>query len=69
MSHIYTIANHSKNVDYLTSARDCAGVALLNSHTIIFSGESIGGGVEAHLASSLSRVEVQSYPPNIVTIY
>ena len=63
----YTHTNHSKTVDSLTSAKDCAGVALLNDHTIIVIGRSSGGvGAEAHLASSnsLSTVEIGTIIPN-----
>ena len=61
----YTYTNHSKIVDSLTSARDCAGVALLDNHTRIVSGGSSGGeGVKAHLASSLSIAEIGTIIPN-----
>ena len=57
--------NHSKIVDSLTSARDCAGVALLDNHiVIVIIGSSGGEGVEVHLASSLSRVEMGTIIPN-----
>ena len=39
----YAYTNHSKIIDYLTSVRDCAGVALLDNHTIIVIGRSSGG--------------------------
>ena len=44
-----------------------ARVALPNNHTIIVIGgglHSDGVGVEAHLASSLSRVEISTIIPN-----
>ena len=48
-----------RKVDSLTTARDYVGVALLNNHTIIVIGGCSGGvDVEAHMASSLSRVEI-----------
>ena len=63
---LYDIHNNSwRKVDSLTSARDCVGVALLDNHTIIVIGGSSGGlGVEAHFASSLSRVEIGTIIPN-----
>jgi len=46
-------------VDHLTSARNCVGVATINSNTIIIVGGTWGGeGVEANKASSLSIVEI-----------
>ena len=64
----YTNTNHSNIVDYLTSARDCVGIALLDNHTIgtvIVIGESSDDeGVEAHLVSPLSREEIGTIIPN-----
>ena len=50
---------------------ETAGVALLENHTIILSviGGSSGGGLEAHLASSLSRVEIGTIIPNFVIVF
>ena len=51
---------------------ETAGVALLDNHTICVIGGSSGGeGVETHLASSLSRVEIGTnfvivFPPKIL---
>jgi len=46
-------------VDSLTTARNCVGVASINSNTIIVVGGTSGGeGVEANKASSLSIVEL-----------
>ena len=81
--HISVATNHSNNViSYISiykslqvcwlSARDCVGVALLDNHTINVIGGSNGGvGVEAHLASSLSRVEIYRYNHTqpIITIH
>ena len=54
-----------RKVDSLTSARDCVGVALLNSNTIIVIGGTSGGvGVEAAMASSLTTVEIGNIVPN-----
>ena len=61
----YTYTNHSKIVDSLASARDCVGVTLLDYHIIIVIVGSTGEiGVEAHLASSLSIVEIGTIIPN-----
>ena len=60
-----THKNSWRKVDSLTSARDCVGVALLNSHTIIVIGGTSGGvGVEGAMASSLSTVEIGTIIPN-----
>ena len=57
--------NSWRKVDSLTSARDCVGVALLNSNTIIVIGGTSGGvGVEAAMASSLTTVEIGNIVPN-----
>ena len=63
---LYDIHKNSwRKVDSLTSATDCIGAALLHNHTIIVIGGSSGGvGVEAHMASSLSRVEIGTIIPN-----
>ena len=54
-----THKNSWRKVDSLTSARDCVGVALLNSHTIIVIGGTSGGvGIEGAMASSLSTVAI-----------
>ena len=46
-------------VDNLTTARDCVGVATINSNTIIVVGGTSGGhGVEAAKSSSLPIVEI-----------
>ena len=60
-----THKNLWRKVDSLTSVRDCVGVALLNSHTIIvIGGAGDGVGVEGALASSLSTVEIGTIIPN-----
>ena len=60
-----THKNSWRKVDSLTSARDCVGVALLNSHTIIVIGGASGGvGVEGAMASCLSTVEIGTIIPN-----
>ena len=60
-----THKNSWRKVDSLTSVRNCVGVALLNSHTIIVIGGAGGGvGVEGALASSLSTVEIGTIIPN-----
>ena len=63
---LYDIQKDSwRKVDSLTSARDCVGVALLNSHTIIVIGGTSGGvGIEGALESSLSTVEIGTIIPN-----
>ena len=63
---LYDIHKDSwRKVDSLTSARDCVGVALLNSHTIIVIGGTSGGvGVEGAMASSLSTIEIGTIIPN-----
>ena len=54
-----------KKVDSLTSARNCVGVATLDSNTIIVIGGTSGGsGIEEHKASSLAIVEIGSIVPN-----
>ena len=63
---LYDIYKNSwRKVGSLTTARDYVGIALLDNHTIIVIGGSSGGeGVEAHLASPLSRVEIGTIIPN-----
>ena len=57
---LYDVSKNSwRKVDSLTSARKHVGVALINNNTIIIvGGNTIGGSVEAALASSLSTVEI-----------
>ena len=57
---LYNISNKSwVQVDSLTSARDCVGVATINSNTIIVIGGCSGGvGADAAMSSSLSIVEI-----------
>ena len=63
---LYDIHKNSwRKVGSLTSARDCVGVTLLNSHTIIVIGGTSGGvGVEEAKANSLSTVEIGTIIPN-----
>ena len=57
---LYDVSKNSwRKVDSLTSARSNVGVALINGHTIIaIGGTTIGGGIEAAKASSLTTVEI-----------
>ena len=57
--------NSWRKVDTLTSARDCAGVALLNSNIIIVIGGTSGGkSVKEAKTSSLTTVEIGNIVPN-----
>ena len=51
--------NSWRNVNSLTSAKDCVGVALLNNNSIIVIGGTSGGvGAEEGMACSLTTVEI-----------
>ena len=57
--------NSWKKVDSLTSARKSIGVSLVNHNTIIvIGGYTKGEGVEAAMASSLTKVEMGTIVPN-----
>ena len=63
---LYNIHKNAwRKKDSLTSLRKNVGIALLSSHAIIVIGGTTGGvGVEAAMASSLSRVEIGTIIPN-----
>ena len=49
---------------------ETAGVALLDNHTIcVIGGSSDGEDLEAHLASSLSTIEIGTILPNFVIVF
>ena len=49
---------------------ETAGVALLDNHTIcVIGGSSDGEGLEAHLASSISRIEIGTILPYFVIVF
>ena len=64
---LYESSNNSWwNVDSLQSARDCVGVVLLNSNSLIVIGGTSGGeGVEGAVAHSLTLVEIGSIVANL----
>ena len=58
-------SNSWRKVGSLTSARDSAGVVLLNSNILIVVGGACGGeGIEAAMASSLTLVEIGTIVAN-----
>ena len=63
----YNISKNSwKKVDYLTSARNSVGVALICTNTlIVVGGCSSGVGIEAAKASSLTTVELGKIVPKL----
>ena len=58
-------SNSWRKMDSLTSARDCVGVVLLNSNSLIVIGGTSGGeGIEGAMANCLTLVEIGNIVAN-----